>query len=82
MADGVTTDLEAFRLEVRDWLKQNFPQSLIGRSDLAALESPAPVEGDYKLWKERMADRGWGVPTWPAAYGGGGLSSEQAKILR
>ena len=40
MADGVTTDLEAFRLEVRDWLKQNFPQSLIGRSDLAALESP------------------------------------------
>ena len=82
MADGVTTDLEAFRLEVRDWLKQNFPQSLIGRSDLAALESPAPVEGDYKHWKERMADRGWGVPTWPAAYGGGGLSSEQAKILR
>ena len=82
MADGVTTDLEAFRLEVRDWLKQNFPQSLIGRSDLAALESPAPVEGDYKLWKERMADRGWGVPTWPAAYGGGGLSFKEAQVLR
>ena len=82
MADGVSTDLEAFRIEVRDWLKHNFPPSLVGRSDLAALESPAPVEGDYKLWKERMADRGWGVPTWPAAYGGGGLSSAQAKILR
>ena len=82
MADGVSTDLEAFRIEVRDWLKHNFPPSLVGRSDLAALESPATVEGDYTLWKERLADRGWGVPTWPAAYGGGGLSSAQAKILR
>ncbi|MEZ5598864.1 MAG: acyl-CoA dehydrogenase family protein [Pseudomonadales bacterium] len=28
-----------------------------------------------------MAERGWTVPTWPAAYGGGGLSRDQATVL-
>lgn len=28
-----------------------------------------------------MADKGWGVPLWPARYGGGGLTSREAKIL-
>ena len=28
-----------------------------------------------------MGDKGWGVPTWPRAYGGGGLSSDEAKVL-
>ena len=28
---------------------------------------------DQKLWKQRMADKGWGAPTWPKQYGGGGL---------
>jgi alkylation response protein AidB-like acyl-CoA dehydrogenase len=34
-----------------------------------------------KLWLERMAERGWTVPTWPRAYGGAGLSALQAKVL-
>ncbi len=29
-----------------------------------------------------MAGRGWTVPDWPAAYGGGGLSPAEAKVLR
>ena len=29
-----------------------------------------------------MGDKGWGVPTWPTAYGGGGLSPDQAKVLQ
>jgi len=82
MADFGSTELDGFRLETRGWLQQNFPTSLVGRSDLAALENSAPVEGDFKLWKDRMADKGWGVPTWPVAYGGGGLSAAQLKILR
>ncbi|MCX7864411.1 MAG: acyl-CoA dehydrogenase family protein, partial [Novosphingobium sp.] len=36
---------------------------------------------DPKLWFERMAARGWTVPTWPKEYGGGGLSATQARIL-
>ena len=37
---------------------------------------------DQRLWLERMAERGWTAPQWPAEYGGGGLSREEAKILQ
>jgi acyl-CoA dehydrogenase len=37
---------------------------------------------DQKNWLDRMAAKGWTVPTWPVEYGGGGLNSEQAKILK
>jgi len=37
---------------------------------------------DQKLWLDRMAERGWTVPTWPKEYGGGGLSKDEAKVLR
>ncbi|WP_339527902.1 acyl-CoA dehydrogenase family protein, partial [Pseudomonas sp. EL_65y_Pfl2_R96] len=31
---------------------------------------------------DAMASRGWTVPDWPTAYGGGGLSPAETKILR
>jgi alkylation response protein AidB-like acyl-CoA dehydrogenase len=82
MADFGGADLEAFRQEARDWLKENFPPSLKDRADIVAGEAPPAVEGDFKLWKERMGAKGWGVPTWPKAYGGGGLSAVEARALR
>jgi len=36
---------------------------------------------DQRLWLERMAGKGWTAPSWPTAYGGGGLNREQAKVL-
>lgn len=36
---------------------------------------------DYKLWKSRMADKGWSAATWPVEYGGGGLTMAQADVL-
>ena len=36
-------------------------------------------EGDGKLWVERMGEQGWGTPTWPKEYGGGGLSRGEAQ---
>ncbi|WP_340646387.1 acyl-CoA dehydrogenase family protein [Phenylobacterium sp.] len=82
MADFGGADLDAFRTEARAWLAENFPASLKNRSDIAAAEAPVAVEGDYKLWKERMGAKGWGVPTWPSEYGGGGLNSSEARVLR
>ncbi|MDO8799722.1 acyl-CoA dehydrogenase family protein [Phenylobacterium sp.] len=82
MADFGGADLDAFRSEAKTWLAENFPPSLKNRSDIAAAEAPVPVEGDYKLWKERMGAKGWGVPTWPSEYGGGGLNSSEARVLR
>jgi alkylation response protein AidB-like acyl-CoA dehydrogenase len=82
MADFGASELDTFRGEARTWLEANFPPSLKNRSDIAAAEAPVPVEGDYKLWKQAMGAKGWGVPTWPQAYGGGGLSAAETRVLR
>ncbi len=68
-------DVEAFRADARAWLEANFPQSLKTEGGRRA------GGGDAKLWKQRMADQGWGAPTWPKAYGGGGLSRQEARAL-
>jgi acyl-CoA dehydrogenase len=34
-----------------------------------------------KTWLDAMGARGWTVPEWPKAYGGGGLSKDEAKVL-
>lgn len=81
-----TNSLEAFRAEVSVWLDAHCPA-----------EMRLPVEDDddvcwggrnfkfkndaQRVWLERMAARGWTVPEWPQAYGGAGLSREEAKIL-
>jgi alkylation response protein AidB-like acyl-CoA dehydrogenase len=75
--------LEAFRAEARAWLEENVPPSLRGGSDrvqdaFMGGEKPA---GDLDLWRRRMGEKGWGAPTWPKAYGGGGLSPAEARIL-
>ena len=36
---------------------------------------------EAKIWLDRMADKGWVAPAWPAVYGGGGLKSDKALIL-
>ncbi|WP_421932925.1 acyl-CoA dehydrogenase family protein [Phenylobacterium sp.] len=84
MADFGGADLDAFRAEAREWLEANFPKSLSKNVDAqqAALMSPDKPTGDFAVWKERMGAKGWGVPTWPAAYGGGGLSAAEARVLQ
>ena len=85
MPDFGATDLDAFRADARDWLAANFPPSLKGHGAVAASEAggtPARAGADVANWTRAMGEKGWGVPTWPKAYGGGGLSPEQAKALR
>ncbi len=76
-------DLEAFRAEARAWLEENFPKSLAGRaSEYMAMEGGKELTGEARTWVERLAERGWGTPTWPSEYGGGGLSASQAAVLQ
>jgi alkylation response protein AidB-like acyl-CoA dehydrogenase len=82
MPDFGPTDLDTFRAEARDWLTTHFPASLKGKGGMMTGEGPAVGGADYAAWVEAMGDEGWGVPTWPRAYGGGGLSPDQAKILQ
>ncbi len=76
-------DVEGFRAEARSWLEANFPRSLrdnSGALEEAMMGARRPT-GDAELWRGRMAQKGWGAPTWPAAYGGGGLTPIQARVL-
>jgi alkylation response protein AidB-like acyl-CoA dehydrogenase len=83
MADFGGADLDAFRADTRAWLEANFPASLRKDPDriTAVEQGAAEADGDVALWKARMGEKGWGVPTWPQAYGGGGLSRPEARVL-
>jgi alkylation response protein AidB-like acyl-CoA dehydrogenase len=82
MADGTQPALEAFRTEARAWLEENFPKSLRGGDDPqeAVMAGERPT-GDALLWKQRMGAKGWGTPTWPKQYGGGGLTPAEARVM-
>src|SRR6201996_588962 len=75
-------ELDAFRGEARDWLKANFPASLKGRAALMFREGGPPDTADFHAWVKAMGEKGWGTPTWPKAYGGGGLSQAEARVLQ
>ena len=81
MADFGGSDLDAFRAEAREWLDANFPKSL-ANLPLAMIPGAEAQSEDHRLWKQRMADKGWGTPTWPTQYGAGGLSGPQARVLQ
>jgi acyl-CoA dehydrogenase len=81
------SDLDAFRLKARAWLEKNCPPEM---------RTPSRTEADVcwggrnfkfqseaqRQWLERCAAMGWTVPDWPTAYGGGGLTAAEAKVLR
>lgn len=83
MADFGGTDLEAFRKEVREWVEANFPASLKGKPNpMAREERGAPPTPEQEAWRKAVGEKGWGTPTWPKEYGGGGLSGAQARIVQ
>jgi alkylation response protein AidB-like acyl-CoA dehydrogenase len=80
-------NLEEFRQQTRAWLEENCPASMRKpiRSDKDQCwggRNWVFENDEQRLWLERMAERGWTAPQWPKEYGGGGLSKEEAKILK
>ena len=75
--------LDAFRIEARDWIAAHFPPALKG-VDLSrsALEGPSDKSAEKEAWRIAMGEKGWGTPTWPLRYGGGGLSDAEARVLQ
>ena len=78
-------ELDTFRAETRAWLEANCPAEM--RTPIARDADvvwggrgarPTPAQ---RAWLEAMGARGWTVPEWPAAYGGGGLTKDEAKVL-
>ncbi len=75
------SELEEFRSETRAWLEENCPDGAKGPGQIPIGSTTIELEPDTRLWLERMADRGWTVPTWPKEYGGAELDRDQYKIL-
>ncbi|MDA1076389.1 MAG: acyl-CoA dehydrogenase family protein [Proteobacteria bacterium] len=75
------SEADEFRAEVKGWLADNCPPGARGAGQIASGSTKITLDRDTALWLERMAERGWTVPTWPTQYGGGGLSPSQARIL-
>ncbi|WP_267393313.1 MULTISPECIES: acyl-CoA dehydrogenase family protein [unclassified Sphingomonas] len=81
------SDLDAFRTHARAWLAEHCPPAMREpvRSDRDVCwggRRYTPSSPEQKAWLDAMAARGWTVPDWPSAYGGGGLSAAETKILR
>nr|WP_295669786.1 acyl-CoA dehydrogenase family protein [Sphingomonas sp.] len=81
------TNLDQFRTETRAWLAENCTPEMREplRSEKDAVwggRDQSMLTPPQKSWMDAMASRGWTVPDWPRAYGGGGLSPAETKILR
>lgn len=62
-----TTEQQAFRAEVRDWMRANVPAQ-----PLKTLEGREGYD-QHVEWERKLASGNWGMVTWPEAYGGRGL---------
>jgi alkylation response protein AidB-like acyl-CoA dehydrogenase len=82
----MSNQLDSFATEVDAWIEENCPQSMktsmpVSEQVWASSEIKFPT-ADSKSWFDAMVSKGWCTPEWPVEYGGGGLSFEEAKILR
>lgn len=71
------TELEEFRISVRDWCSSHVPadwrrrQTGAGDAEFAAFQ---------RWWFGELRDAGYAVPHWPAEWGGGMSVAEQAVL--
>jgi alkylation response protein AidB-like acyl-CoA dehydrogenase len=81
------SEIDTFRSEVRSWLEANCPQDmrqpLRSEADACWGGRNWTFQSDaQRSWLEAMSGRGWTVPDWPKDYGGGGLTPEEARVLK
>ena len=72
-----TPDQEAFRLEVRDFVKLHLPVDIRRKVELGLRLEQA----DYVTWFRILQARGWLTPGWPVQHGGPGWDHVQRFIF-
>lgn len=72
-----TPEEEAFREEVRTFLKEKLPARLSGK----VREGKNLTKADMEEWHAILNDKGWLAPHWPEKYGGTGWSVMQKFIF-
>jgi len=75
------SELSEFRGETRAWLEANCPDGARGPGPVSIGSRRLDLGRDLAFWLERMAEKGWTVPTWPNAYGGAELDRDQYRVL-
>jgi len=80
-----TPEEAAWRGEVRDFLKKEYPRDIGGGGggegegifrSRSANQSPA-----MQQWRAALAARGWVAPAWPKEYGGAGLDVKRQFVM-
>lgn len=72
-----TEEEQAFRKEVRAFLRDQLPESTRDK----VLKGQELGREDYLLWQRRLHERGWGAMGWPVQYGGAGWNAVQQYIF-
>ncbi|WP_160109812.1 acyl-CoA dehydrogenase family protein [Pseudomonas izuensis] len=68
--------LEAFREEVRQFLRAHVPAELTGLERCTR----SPREQVLR-WQKLLNDQGWGAPYWPKEHGGNGWTTQQQLVF-
>ena len=72
---------EAFRQEVRDWLKENLPKDWSGDRFTRDRDRDSETWNVYREFAKKLATKKWVAPAWPVEYGGLGLSVIQQLVF-
>ena len=71
-------EAEDFRAEIKAWLLDNLPG---GWFDDGFEMTPDQREAFNAEWPTKLFEGGWICATWPAEYGGKGLSTMQGRCI-
>ena len=72
-----TQEEQAFREEVRTFLRESLPREISGK----VLDGFELSRDDYVEWQRRLHARGWGAMSWPVQFGGAGWNALQHPVL-
>src|SRR6266700_1469162 len=73
-----TPEENAFRAEVRAFIKANLPDHIRAK----AAEGMRYIKDDIVTWQRILNKQGWAVPHWPKEWGGTGWSPVQLYIFK
>lgn len=66
-----------FRLEVREFIKNNLPKEISAK----IADGKRISKEDIVTWQKILFKKGWGAPAWPKEYGGTGWSTVEQYIF-
>lgn len=74
---NLSSDDEAFRTEVRAFLKTSLPKELSEK--VRRFEGAS--KADYDFWHDKLNEKGWLAPNWPKRFGGAEWNAVQRHIF-